>query len=283
MSSWWAEADAEGLEIRDSSGPSDPGVSLAGVTDTDRGVLYPERLPRFTRLPPPAEASDLVAWFWIPQWDLADGVESRQPVLAYPAANLVVEPDGVTLWGATTRLSERVLRGSGWAVGALLRPAAFARAHDAPSELVDSRVVLEEPDLRTAVSAAMPDTDAASRVLAEWLVSGLGAPTPEGRLANAMSDVLFTDAAILRVDDAAEHLRVSVRTLQRLAHRTVGLPPAAMIRRRRLQEAAQRVRDDPDASLADIAVELGYADQAHLANDFRTVLGFTATDYRAAL
>ena len=70
--------------------------------------------------------------------------------------------------------------------------------------------------------------------------------------------------------------------MQRLAHRTVGLSPAAMIRRRRLQEAAQRVREDPDASLVSIAVELGYADQAHLANDFRTVLGFTASDYRAA-
>ena len=73
---------------------------------------------------------------------------------------------------------------------------------------------------------------------------------------------------------------MSVRTLQRVAHRTVGMPPAAMIRRRRLQEAAQRIRDDPDAVLADVAAELGYADQAHLANDFRTVLGLTASSYR---
>jgi AraC-like DNA-binding protein len=71
-----------------------------------------------------------------------------------------------------------------------------------------------------------------------------------------------------------------VRTLQRLAHRTVGLPPAAMIRRRRLQEAAQRVRDDPGVRLAEVAAELGYSDQAHLAADFRTVLGITAGSYR---
>jgi hypothetical protein len=38
--------------------------------------------------------------------------------------------------------------------------------------------------------------------------------------------------------------------------------------------------DDAEALLADIAVEPGYADQAHLANDFRAVLGFTATDDR---
>lgn len=264
---------------------SAPGVTLASVTesgiDRDRGVLYPERLPRFTRLEPPAEASALVSWFWIPQWDLPAGVESRQPVLAYPAANLVVEPDAVTLWGASTRLTERVLRGSGWGVGALLRPAALARLHAAPRELVDRHTVLDESGLRASVTAAMPDVEAAAGVLADRLVARVGPPTPEGRLANAMADLLMTDSDILRVDDAAERLRVSVRTLQRLAHRTVGLSPVAMIRRRRLQEAARRVREEPGVALAEIAAELGYADQAHLANDFRSVLGFTATEYRA--
>ncbi|MFH8249696.1 helix-turn-helix domain-containing protein [Microbacterium sp. B2969] len=252
------------------------------MTDPTRGVLYPDRLPRFTRLAPPVAASDLVAWFWIPRWDLPDGVESRQPVLGFPAANLVVEGPDVTLWGATTRASERVLRGSGWAVGALLRPAAFARLSGAPSDLVDTSVVVEAPELRDAVGGAMPDDGAAVDVFAAWLVRRAAPPTPEGRLANEMAELLLTDASILRVEDAAERLRVSVRTLQRLAHRTVGLSPVAMIRRRRLQEAAQRVRDEPEASLADIAADLGYADQAHLANDFRAVLGMTASEYRAA-
>ncbi|MCC2030696.1 AraC family transcriptional regulator [Microbacterium sp. BWT-G7] len=284
-------------------------VSLAHVTDPTRGVLYPDRLPTFTRLPPRESAAELVSWFWIPQWDLPTGVESRQPILGYPAANLAVEVDlaaadgetptvtsGVTLWGATTRASERVLRGSGWAVGALLRPAAFARLADSPGDLVDGWVTLGGPEtgapesgestaetLRAAVSEAMPDVDAAVAAASAWLVERVGGPTHEGRLANAMADLLMTDAGILRVEDAAERLRVSVRTLQRLAHRSVGLSPAAMIRRRRLQEAAQRVRDDPDASLAAIAAELGYADQAHLANDFRTVLGLTASEYRSGV
>jgi len=105
-------------------------------------------------------------------------------------------------------------------------------------------------------------------------------PTGEARLANDMMRMLMTDASILRIEDAAARLAVSPRTLQRLAHRAVGLPPAAIIRRRRLQEAAQRVREQPGARLADIAAELGYADQAHLASDFRAVLGLTASEYR---
>ncbi|MGO1736453.1 MAG: helix-turn-helix domain-containing protein [Leucobacter sp.] len=252
------------------------------MTDPTRGVLYPDRLPRFTRLPPPDAASDLVSWFWIPQWNLPAGVESRQPILSYPAANLVVDPTGVTLWGATTRMSERVLRGSGWAVGALLRPAAFTKLSDTPSTLVNTFTTLDTPEVHRLVATAMPHTDAAITAMADWLVDRVGPSTHEARLANEMADLLMTDASILRVEDAAARLRVSVRTLQRLAHRTVGVSPAAVIRRRRLQEAAQRMRDDAGASLADVAAELGYADQAHLANDFRAVLGLTASEYRAA-
>jgi len=54
-----------------------------------------------------------------------------------------------------------------------------------------------------------------------------------------------------------------------------------MIRRRRLQEAAQRIRETPTSDLATIAAELGYADHAHLSNDFRSVLGVTPRAYRA--
>jgi AraC-like DNA-binding protein len=55
-----------------------------------------------------------------------------------------------------------------------------------------------------------------------------------------------------------------------------------MIRRRRLQEAAQQLRIDPRTSLAELAAQLGYADQAHLTADFRAVLGFTPSAYRSA-
>lgn len=253
------------------------------MTDPTRGVLYPDRLPSFQRIAP--ERADLVAWLWVPQWDLPAGAESRQPILAYPAANLVVEPDGATLWGATTRAGERVLTARGWAVGALLRPAALMRFAAAPAELVDAGAVLDARELVHAVSHAMDGADvlAAAAALERWIVERAGALTGEARLANDMAALLMDDPDVLRVEDAAARLAVSVRTLQRLAHRTIGLPPAAVIRRRRLQEAAQRVREHPGLALADVAAELGYADQAHLANDFRAVLGLSPSSYRAAV
>ncbi|QEW03659.1 AraC family transcriptional regulator [Microbacterium lushaniae] len=249
------------------------------MADRTRGVLFPERLPRLDRVAP-GEAAGAVSWFWVPQWDLPPGVVSRQPLLAYPAANLVVQDGQVHLWGATTRVGERVLQGSGWAVGALLRPAALAVLSDAPSALVDDSREVDEPDLVRAVTMAMPDVPAACSAMAAWLIDRVGAPEGERALANDMVDLLSSDPAVLRVEDAARRLRVSVRTLQRLAHRTVGLSPAAIIRRRRLQEAAARIREDPAVPLAQVAVDAGYADQAHLARDFRTVLAMAPSDYR---
>nr|WP_279596097.1 helix-turn-helix domain-containing protein [Actinomyces bowdenii] len=73
---------------------------------------------------------------------------------------------------------------------------------------------------------------------------------------------------------------MSVRGVQRLAARWIGLPPLAVIRRYRLQEAALRLREDPGLSVVRVAADLGYADQAHLAADFRAVVGLAPSRYR---
>ena len=53
-----------------------------------------------------------------------------------------------------------------------------------------------------------------------------------------------------------------------------------MIGRYRLQEAAQRLREDPSLTVAYMAAELGDADRAHLTADFRQVLGLSPSLYR---
>jgi excisionase family DNA binding protein len=260
------------------------------MVNPTRGVLYPARLPEFHRLPPPAVAADLVAWFWIPEWDVEPGRSSRQEIVAYPALNLVVDAEAVTLSGATTRASHRDLRGRGWAVGALLRPASVAALADDPTALVDSERVLDMPPeevtaLHGSVVAAMGSGDGhreqAVEIFAGWLGARVGPVGEPARQANALMDVLMGDQAALTPEEAAARLAVSVRTLQRMTHRHVGLSPAAMIRRRRLQEAAVRIREQPDVDLASIAAELGYADHAHLTRDFQAVLGIAPRMYRS--
>jgi AraC-like DNA-binding protein len=257
------------------------------VSLVHRGVLYPARLPTFHRIPAPERVASLVRWFWIPEWQIAPGRSSRQHLIAFPACNLVVEPDTVGLAGPSTRSSHRDLTGTGWAVGALLRPAAVPSFAEDPAAIRDRYQPMELTALHDRVSQAMNgSSDQATRhrlavdAFADWLIETVPAPTRDALLANAMAELIDSDPDVLRVEDAAALLNVSARTLQRLARRYVGLPPLMMIRRRRLQEAAERLRTDPSMNLAAVAADLGYTDHAHLANEFRSVLGLTLSTYR---
>lgn len=263
-----------------------------GLADA-RGILYPARLPTFHREPAPPGLEGLVRWFWIPRWRIAPGRVSRQELLPFPASNLVVEDGRAMLSGPTTRASHRDLRGIGWAVGALLRPAALVRLHPDPARIRDAEEELAAPGLVASglvasVTEAMgsPDEDAGRRAavaaFAAWAAEHLDPPGEEGLLANAMEDAIAGDRGVVRVEDVAARLGVSARTVQRLARRCIGVPPLAVIRRYRLQEAAQRLREDPTATIAAVAAELGYADHAHLSADFRDVLGIPPSAYRRA-
>lgn len=249
-----------------------------------RGTLYPDRLPAFYRLAPVRAAEPLVRWFWITRWSLPEGEVSRQDLISFPALNLVVENGMVGLAGPTTRADHTDLAGSGWAVGALLRPAAVPVFTSDPGSLRDGYDPFEAPDLYLGIEAAMANDTAEGRTVAAerfgaWLEARAGEPSEEALLANRLAE-LAEDPGVRRVGTLAEQLAVSERTLQRLARTYIGLSPAALIRRRRLQEAAERLRDDPDADLAGLAAELGYTDQAHLTNEFAHVLGFTPARYR---
>lgn len=257
------------------------------VPPSSRGVLYPARLPTFHRLPAEGDLAVFVRWFWIPEWDVEPGRVSRQHVVGYPACNLVVENGAAGIAGPTTRASFRDLSGTGWAVGALLLPAAVPALVDDVTALRDDFRPLDLPDLTDAVTAIMtgdaPRGDrhrAAISVFGAWLHDRLGEATDDGRLANRMVELAESDRTLSTITDLAGRLHVSTRTLQRLAATFVGLPPAALIRRRRLQEAAERLREDPGLDLTALALELGYADHAHLTNDFRLTLGFTPSGYR---
>ncbi|GAA1820798.1 AraC family transcriptional regulator [Planosporangium flavigriseum] len=267
--------------LEDSRHVPDPGVP------SPRGVLYPARLPTFDRLPAPDAVAQLVRWFWIPEWQIQPGRSSRQHLIAFPAYNLVVEPRTVGLAGPTTRSSYRDLTGTGWAVGALLLPAAVPHFAADPAALRDAYQPVDLPVLHERVCNAMlgpGDRQARHRhavdAFAAWLAGTVPPPNREALLANAMVEAIDSDPAIRTVEDAAVRLRLSTRSLQRLASRYVGLPPSTMIRRRRLQEAAERLRTDPGTTLAAIAADLGYSDHAHLANEFRSVLGLTLSTYR---
>lgn len=260
---------------------------MNAVPASSRGVLYPARLPTFHREPVTGDLAVFVRWFWIPEWHIEPGRASRQHIVGFPACNLVVENATTGISGPTTRASYRDLSGTGWAVGALLRPAAVPLLIGNPTALRDAYQEVDLPELTADVRAAMTGDASpeecrrsAMAVFGAWLCDRVGAPSEEGLLANRVVELAEADTTLRTVPELAARLSISTRTLQRLSSAYVGLPPGALIRRRRLQEAAERLRADPTLDLTALAHELGYADHAHLTNDFRITLGFTPSNYR---
>ena len=82
-----------------------------------------------------------------------------------------------------------------------------------------------------------------------------------------------------RLGDLCERAGTGPRTLQRKFLQYAGVSPTWVIRRYRLLEAAESVREGRPVSWAEIAAGLGYADQAHLIRDFRAAMGQTPAAY----
>ncbi|NVC22421.1 AraC family transcriptional regulator [Kocuria salina] len=161
-----------------------------------------------------------------------------------------------------------------------------------PADPLGGTESVSAPGLRSAAAGAVAGADPAGRhlraaaLLADH-VRTLAAPVPpsaarDGALANRMVDLLEAGTVARSPADLARQLHVSERSLQRLAARFVGMPPQLLLRRRRLQEAAERMRADPAADLGALAAELGFADQSHLTREFRSVLGATPRGYGRA-
>jgi AraC-like DNA-binding protein len=79
------------------------------------------------------------------------------------------------------------------------------------------------------------------------------------------------------IETLAAEVGWSRRHLAARFREAVGLPPKALSRLIRVEQAAQRVRDGD--SLAAVAYEGGYADQSHFNRDFRELVGCTPTQF----
>jgi transcriptional regulator GlxA family with amidase domain len=92
---------------------------------------------------------------------------------------------------------------------------------------------------------------------------------------------MVEDRSLVRVDQVAALGSCSVRSLQRLFARYLGVSPKSVLARYRLQDAAAAIDAGQVEDLADLAVSMGWFDQAHFSRDFRAVVGLPPSVYLA--
>jgi AraC-like DNA-binding protein len=104
-------------------------------------------------------------------------------------------------------------------------------------------------------------------------MTGLPAPEP---LVTAAGAAL---SAGVRVGEVAEALGVLPRTLRRRFTAQVGLSPKRFARVQRLQRVVRDLDGQAQVDWASVAARHGYADQPHLAEEFRQLASITPAEY----
>lgn len=77
----------------------------------------------------------------------------------------------------------------------------------------------------------------------------------------------------------ADALSLSRRHLTRQVKRSAGMPPAALIRRRRIDRAKRKLRRSPE-SIAGVAEEVGFRSASHFSQVFRELVGCSPSTHR---
>lgn len=262
---------------------------MGGPEDT-RGILNPsEGFRRFTleRQPPRAELAPWVDLHWTVNWQLAPGERYDQEVLPHPAVQVAFEAHGASVHGVGTRRFVARLEGAGRVLGVKFLPGAFAAFSARPmADLVDRVLCLADVfgGEADALARRVADEPVPARAVAEverWLL-GLGARRdPEGEAVARLCARVQADRSITRAEALARLAGMSVRTLQRLFERYLGLGPKWVICRARVHEVAERVARGDAVDWAALALELGYHDQSHLIHEFKAQVGFAPGAYAA--
>jgi AraC-like DNA-binding protein len=261
--------------------------------DSTLGILNPregfERFQLQRHAPCPALAP-FVERHWIIRWDLRDAAPFKQETLPHPCANMVFEGHMAAVHGVGLRRFVATLDGVGLVVATKFKPGGLAPFSAVPmNKLAGSHADLaavfsvdqdHAARLAAEVMASRRDEDAIQRIEA-FLIARDPVDDPQAALATRLVELARGYQEIKTVEELAASAAMTTRTLQRLFSRYVGVAPKWVIRRARVQEAAERVAHGERVDWAALALELGYFDQAHFVRDFKAQTGRTPAEYAA--
>ena len=257
-------------------------------TDSEKGILHPQEQARhrtLSRLAAGPEVGRFVEWYWTVEWDLQEPYLAE--VLPYPSVNVTFEqPGGAFVNGVCTRKFQRELVGRGRVFGVKFWAGGFGAVTglDVASfrdQVLPLRDLFADAD-RLADLVFAEDSDVRRRAVVEAFLSDhLVAADPQYELVRGIVEAMAEDRSVTRVDQVTERFGIPIRRLQRLFRRYVGVGPKWVLRRYRLHDGAELLARGEVAELADLAIALGYFDQAHFSREFKDQIGLTPAEYAA--
>jgi AraC-like DNA-binding protein len=270
-----------------------PSAEVEEVYDREvgkaRGILT-QSLPagklRHTRRNPSPEVAHWIAHYWIIRWDLRGGKSQVAESLPHPNIHLIFENGTSVVSGVHTCKFSRVLEGQRQVFGVKFRPGGFRPFLDRPVSKLADRIVpanrIFGKDLCTLEAIALSDCgeDDMVRAADDFFRARLPKPDSMIELACGLVEKILREPEIKTVDDLANRALVGKRRLQRIFNEYIGVPPKWVIRRYRLHELIEKINSGGQLDWAQVAADLGYFDQAHLINDFKSIVGYSPAQYK---
>lgn len=265
--------------------------SLSSVAQRPKGVVDPasaNKMFRLGRYLPSAELAPFLDHYWVVEWDLRGKPEFVQRTLPYPCVNLVFDAGRSAVFGVPTGAFDYVLQDAGKVLGLRFRAGAFRAFLDRPVHTITDQVlpiadVFPWGDVAAELSVPGAQDDAAmiasaNRLLCQCL------PQADPQVERIARIVRIAEEApgLTQVEELAASAGIGVRALQQLFSDYVGVSPKWVLRRYRLHEAADRLAGGEEIDLSELALGLGYFDQAHFTSDFHKLVGKPPAQYRRA-
>jgi AraC-like DNA-binding protein len=256
-----------------------------------KGLLTPGGIEspfRHGRKIPSGDLGRFIEHFWTVEWDLRGCAPVMVETLPHPCVYLIIEDEdsqrtGVA--GVNPGRYTREIQGHGRVIGTKFRPAMFhpffnRRVSEIRGRVASVPSVFGRPGGQLVKDIlSEPDTLGAVLLVEDFLTSLLPEPNRDLEALRDSVERISIDRSIVRVEQAASMAGMNLRRLQRVFNEFVGIGPKWVIRRYRLQEAAMLLISGARIDMPDLALQLGYFDQAHLIRDFRAAVGKTPAEF----
>ncbi len=255
--------------------------------DKPRGILHVRGAEGLRRYWPSEDLAAFIEHYWIVRWNVDEPQTAE--TLPHPSVHMVLEKGRSEIVGVMRGRFSTTLEGAGRVIGTKFRPGAFRAFVDRPVVAFSDRrwplaSVFGAEAAQFAVAALAHEEDTAAIAVIESFLRSLRPTfTAPMELAARITARIAEDRRITKVDQLVEEFAMTTRQLQRLSREYVGVTPKWVIQRYRLIEAAERLAADSAADFAGLALDLGYADQAHFIRDFKQLVGRPPAGYARTL
>ena len=246
------------------------------------------------RVKSPPHLSHCIEHLWMVQWDIRSGSPQVQETVPHPNIHLtftrsfderVSSSTVAEVHGVKSAKFSKHLEGQAWVFGVKFRPGGFRCFSDQSASGLTDRVV---PAVQIfgaellCIAERLSPYDAVDKI-SSFLEKSAITRDPQAEFAGQLTDLIAADSTLTKVSAFAKRAGTSVRSLERLFDRYVGVSPKWVIRRYRLHEVLERLHSDQVFSFSQLAAELAYADQAHLIRDFQQLTGYSPVRYQKSI